>query len=171
MISYSSVFLNLGNSYRQSRGAKRTWLNLHPVRVRQYNSLAPTAANNRVHLAMQSGCALLLALLNLINLINDVEADYDQDQDRLMNFRGKLPAVAAQTQDQDEVTEQDKILMHEETFLEDLYLKINPKYMVKANVLKYELDELKKFLRTFSETPTMHKRGTNTLSILTKKII
>ena len=100
---------------------------------------------------MQSGCALL-SLLNLINLMNDVEA-----QDRVMNFVRKTPA--ADTQDQEAITEQDKILMHEETFLENLYLKINPKKKVESSMQKDVLDELKTFLRTFSETPTIHKRG------------
>ena len=84
--------------------------------------------------------------------MNDVEA-----QDRVMNFVRKTPA--ADTQDQEAITEQDKILMHEETFLENLYLKINPKKKVESSMQKDVLDELKTFLRTFSETPTMNKRG------------
>ena len=119
---------------------------------------------------MQSGCALLLSLLNLINLINNVEANYyqdlNQDQDRLINFVRKTPPVAADMRDQDVITEQEKILMHEETFLEDLYIKINPKNEVKANGLKIVMNELKQFLRTFSETPTLHKRGETKYSIL-----
>ena len=103
---------------------------------------------------MQSGCALL-TLLNLINLINDVEANLDQD--RMMNYLRKTPAV--DTPDQEAITEKDKILMHEETFLENLYLKINPKKKVESLAQKDLLDGLKTFLRTFSETPTMHKRG------------
>ena len=108
---------------------------------------------------MQSGCALV-SLLNLINLINDVEA-----QDRVMNFVRKTPA--AEAQDQEAITEQDKILMHEETFLENLYLKINPKKLVEASMQNDVLDELKAFLRTFSETPTMHKRGKKAGFLLT----
>ena len=57
------------------------------------------------------------------------------------------------------LTDQEKMLMQEETFLEKLFLKISPSKNLKAFDGEKSMLELKSFLRTFKQTPSLQRRG------------
>ena len=57
------------------------------------------------------------------------------------------------------LTETEKIMVHEESFLENLYLEISPKQNNNSHEEEYMNLRLKSFLRTFQQTPSLQRRG------------
>ena len=59
------------------------------------------------------------------------------------------------------LTDNEKIMVQEEIFLEKLFLKISPKNSIKTWDGEESPLQLKSFLRTFQETPALQKKGKN----------
>ena len=57
------------------------------------------------------------------------------------------------------VTEHEKMIMHEEIFLEKIFKLVRLKEKENLTVNTDDLEKLKNFLQTFSETPLLLKRG------------
>ena len=57
------------------------------------------------------------------------------------------------------LTDNEKLMVQEEKFLEMLFLKISPKNSKKTWDGEESLMQMKSFLRTFQETPALQKKG------------
>ena len=91
--------------------------------------------------------AVLLATVNMILANQDVKMNNLAE-----NTENSVGTETVLTDDQ-------KMLVQEETFLEKLFLKISPKKSIKTRDGKESLMQLKSFLRTFQETPALQRKG------------
>ena len=100
---------------------------------------------------MRSGAVLAGAVL--LATLNAILSSPEVGKNNLAQNSGR--AVAAETV----LTDEEKTLVKEETFLEKLFLEISPKKSIETIDGQESLLQLKSFLKTFKETPKLQRKG------------
>ena len=100
---------------------------------------------------MRSGAVLIGAIL--LATVNVLLGNPDVKKNNLEQNTEKV--VRTETI----LTDNEIIMVQEEKFLENLFLKISPKNIQNTWDRRESLMQMKSFLRTFQETPTLQKKG------------
>ena len=108
---------------------------------------------------LPSSIHLLVIHFIILTKLATYLVDSQEKYGRARDGAGEGAGDGAGGQEKRAVTEHEKMIMHEEIFLEKIFKLVRLKEKENLTVNTDDLEKLKNFLQTFSETPLLLKRG------------